>query len=156
MPALSPQVDRIGKPDSTSQKPRRRAFEQDSEEVRQWLEQRYPGIRDHAKRIGAEVFWADEMGARSDHAAGRSYGRRGQAPVIPGTGKRFGCNMISAITDRSHLVFMVFKGRFVSKVFIDFLNRFYKQVGRRVVVIVDSHPVHKSAEVRRWLEGANG
>jgi transposase len=140
----------------TSQKPRRRAFEQDSQEVRQWLEERYPSIRDHAKRVGAVIYWADEMGVRSDHAAGRSYGRRGHTPVIPGTGKRFGCNMISAITNRDHLVFMVFKGRFVSKVFIDFLNRLHKQVGARVVVILDSHPVHKSAEVRRWIKGTSG
>jgi transposase len=142
--------------DLTSQKPKRRAFEQDSEEVRRWLAERYPRIRAHAKRVGAEIYWADEMGVRSDHAAGRSYGRRGQTPVIPGTGKRFGCNMISAITNRDHLVFMVFKGRFVSKVFIDFLNRLRKQVGGRVVVILDSHPVHKSAEVRRWLKATNG
>jgi transposase len=140
----------------TSQKPRRRAFEQDSEEVRRWLTERYPSIKAHAKRVGAEIYWADEMGVRSDHAAGRSYGRRGKTPVIAGTGKRFGCNMISAITNRDHLVFMVFKGRFVSKVFIDFLTRLRKQVGGRVVVILDSHPVHKSAEVRRWLKATKG
>jgi transposase len=142
--------------DLTSQKPRRRAFEQDSEEVRQWLEERYPSIRDHAKRVRAEIYWADERRVRSDHAAGRSYGRRGQRPVIPGTEKRFGCNMISAITNRDHLLFMVFKGRFVSKVFIDFLNRIHKQVGGRVVVILDSPPVHTSAEVRRWIKATNG
>jgi transposase len=142
--------------DLTSQKPRRRAFEQDSEEVRRWLAERYPTIKAHAKRVGAEIYWADEMGVRSDHAAGRSYGRRGKTPVIAGTGKRFGCNMISAITNRDHLVFMVFKGRFVSKVFIEFLNRLRKQVGGRVVVILDSHPVHKSAEVRRWLKATHG
>jgi transposase len=140
----------------TSQKPVRRAFEQDSEQVRQWLEERYPSIRVHAKRVGAEIYWADEMGVRSDHAAGRSYGRRGQTPVIPGTGKRFGCSMISAITNRDHLVFMVFKGRFVSKVFISFLKRLQKQVQRRVAVILDSHPVHKSAEVRRWIKATKG
>jgi transposase len=44
----------------------------------------------------------------------------------------------------------------VSKVFIDFLNRLHKQVGGRVVVILDSHPVHKSAYVRRWMKGTNG
>jgi transposase len=142
--------------DLTSQKPRRRAFEQDSEEVRRWLTERYPGIKAHAKRVGAEIYWADEMGVRSDHAAGRSYGRRGQTPVIAGTGRRFGCNMLSAITNRDHLVFMVFKGRFVSKVFIDFLSRLHEQVGGRVVVILDSHPVHKSAEVRRWIKETNG
>lgn len=140
----------------TSQKPVRRAFEQDAEEVRRWLEQRYPSIRAHAKRVGAEIYWADEMGVRSDHVAGHSFGRRGQTPVVLGTGKRFGCNMVSAITNRDHQVFMVFKGRFVSRVFVDFLKRLQKQVGRRVVVILDSHPVHKSGEVRRWIKGTDG
>ena len=40
-----------------------------------------------------------------DHAAGRSYGRRGKTPVIPGTGKRFRCNMISVISNRGRLHF---------------------------------------------------
>jgi transposase len=140
----------------TSQKPTRRAFEQDQAEVRQWLRQRYPSIRAHAKRVGAEIYWADEMGVRSDHTSGRSYGRKGKTPVVEGTGKRFGCNMVSAITNRDHLVFMVFKGRFISKVFVDFLSRLQKQVGRRVVVILDSHPVHKSAYVRSWVEATDG
>ena len=140
----------------TCQKPVRRAFEQNIEQVRRWLEEQYPSIRAHAKRVGAEIYWVDEMGVRSDHAVGRSFGRRGQTPVIPGTGKRFGCNMVSAITNRDHLLFMVFKGRFVAKVFTNFLKRLQKQVGARVVVILDSHPVHKSAEVQRWIKATRG
>jgi hypothetical protein len=76
--------------------------------------------------------------------------------VIPGTGKRFGCNVVSAITNRGHLLFMVFKGRFLSRVFVTFLNRLRKQVSRRVFVIIDSHPVHKSAAVRRWVRETDG
>ena len=41
----------------------------------------------------AEIHWGDEMGMRSDHQAGRSDGLKEQTPVIPGTGRRFGCNM---------------------------------------------------------------
>ena len=140
----------------TCQKPVRRAFEQDTEKVRQWLEKEYPGIRAHAKRVGAEIYWADEMGMRSDHASGLTYGKRGQTPVVRGTGQRFGCNMVSAITNRGHLVFMVFKGRFISKVFVTFLRRLSKQVKHRVLVIVDSHPVHKSGVVRGWIKGSLG
>jgi transposase len=60
----------------TSQKPVRRAFEQDAEAVQRWLEEQYPSIRAHAKRVGAEISRADEKGVRSDHASGRSFGRR--------------------------------------------------------------------------------
>ena len=136
----------------TPQKPVRRAFEKSPEQVRHWLEQKYPAIRRQAKREGAEIYWGDEMGMRSDHAAGRSYGRRGQTPVIPGTGQRFGCNMISAITNRGRLNFMVFKKRFRVDVFMDFLKRLDRQTKRKAFLIVDRHPVHRSKKAKVWLK----
>jgi len=136
----------------TPQKPIRQAFEQKPEEVRRWLEEDYPSIRKQAKREKAEICWGDEMGLRSDHAAGRSYSRRGHTPVIPGTGKRFGCNMISSITNRGHLNFMVFNKKFQSDVFTNFLRRLVRQSNRKVFLIVDSHPVHHSKKVKKWLK----
>ena len=136
----------------TPQKPIRRAFEQKPEEVRRWLEEEYPEIRKQAKREKAEICWGDEMGLRSDHTVGRSYGRRGQTPIIPGTGQRFGCNMISSITNRGRLNFMVFKKRYRSDVFTEFLRRLVRQSNRKVFLIVDSHPVHRSRKIKKWLE----
>lgn len=135
----------------TPQKPVRRAYEQNPTVVRKWLESEYPAIRQQAKRESAEIRWGDEMGLRSDHQAGRSYGRRGQTPVIPGTGQRFGCSMISAITNRGRLAFMVFRQRFTARVFLLFLRRLIRQAGRKVFLIVDRHPVHKAGRVSRWL-----
>jgi transposase len=136
----------------TPQKPLRRAYERDPAAVRRWLEERYPAIHAHAKRENAEIHWGDEMGLRSDDQAGRSYGRKGVTPVIPGTGQRFGCNMISTVTNRGTLSFMVFTERFTSSVMVRFLKRLVRHAGRKVVLIVDGHPVHKSARVRRWLD----
>jgi len=136
----------------TPQKPVRQAFEKSPEAVRRWLEEEYPAIRKDAKREKAEIYWGDEMGLRSDHATGRSYGRRGQTPVIPGTGARFGCNMISAITNRGKLNFMVFKERFEAEVFKEFLGRLVRQSDNKVFIIVDRHPVHRSLKVKHWLE----
>jgi len=135
----------------TPQKPVRRAWEQNPKEVERWLKVEYPRVRAEAKAEKAEIHWGDEMGLRSDHQAGTSYGRRGVTPVIPGTGQRWRCNMISSITGRGRLRFMVFKKRFTSKVFIDFMRRLVRSVGRKVYLIVDGHPVHKSAETARWL-----
>jgi transposase len=136
----------------TPQKPIRRAFEQDPEKVRKWLQQEYPAIRRQAKREKALIYWGDEMGARSDHAAGRSFSRKGQTPVVPGTGQRFGCNMISAITNRGQLSFMVFKERFCIPVFWTFLKRLVRQTQRKIFLIVDGHPVHRSVKIRKWLK----
>jgi transposase len=140
----------------TSQKPVRRAFERDDAQVKKWLEEEYPGIRAQAKLDGAEIYWGDEMGVRSDHAAGRSFSKRGKTPVVAGTGRRFGCNMISAITNKGRLYFMVFKSRFVTAVFLQFMRRLRKQVRRKIYLIVDSHPVHRSVAVRKEVEAYRG
>ena len=136
----------------TPQKPARRAWEQNPKEVQHWLKVRYPEVRREAKAEGAEVHWGDEMGLRSDHQAGTTYGRKGRTPVIPGTGQRWRCNMISAVTNQGTLRFMVFKRRFRADVFIEFMRRLLRSAGRKVYLIVDAHPVHKSARVKRWLE----
>lgn len=136
----------------TPQKPVRQAFEQKPEEVQRWLERQYPAIRRRATREKAEIYGGDEMGLRSASAAGRSYGRRGKTPVIPGTGQRFGCNLISAISNRGRLYFMVFKNRFHEDVFLDFLGRLVRQVRRRIFLMVDAHPVHRSGKVEAWAQ----
>ncbi len=135
----------------TPQKPMRRAFEKNPEAAHRWLDEEYPAIRKQAKQEKADIYWGDEMGMRSDHTVGRSYGRRGQTPVIFGTGVRFGCNMISAITNKGQLNFMVFKQRFKADVFEEFLRRLVRQSERKVFIIVDGHPVHRSTKVKKWL-----
>ena len=139
----------------TPQKPMRRAYERDPAAVKRWLDEHYPAIARRAKREKAEIHWGDEMGLRSDHQTGRSYSKRGVTPVIPGTGRRFSCNMISTVTNRGTLAFMVFTERFTAPVMIKFLKRLTRHVGgagRKVFLILDGHPVHKAAKVRRWAE----
>jgi transposase len=137
----------------TPQKPLRRAYERDPVAVQRWLDEEYPAIERQAQAEKAEIHWGDQMGLRSDHQTGTSYGRRGQTPVIPGTGQRFRCNVMSTITNRGELSFMVFKQNFDAAVFIRFVRRLPRLRRRKVLLIVDRHPVHLSAEVKRWLAG---
>lgn len=136
----------------TPQKPVRRAFEQDPKAVENWLKVEYPRVRAEARREGAEIHWGDEMGLRSDHQAGQCWAPKGKTPVIPGTGQRFRCNMISSITNRGTLRFRVFHGSFTTDVFIDFLKRLIKSCKSKIFLIVDGHPVHRAKKVGRWLE----
>ena len=136
----------------TPQKPLTRAYERDEAAVRRWLEETYPAIRAEAAAGGAEIHWGDEMGLRSDHHAGRSYGRRGQTPIVPAIGQRFRCSVISSLTNRGRLAFMVFRDGFTAAVFLRFLRRLVRLVRRRVFLIVDRHPVHRAKRVTRWLD----
>jgi transposase len=137
----------------TPQKPVRRAYERDPVAVQAWLDNEYPAIQKRAKAEKAQILWGDEMGLRSDDTVGRTYSPRGQAPVVPATGRRFGCNMISAISNQGSLWFMVFSCRFNADVFIRFLKRLLKSTDKRkIVLIVDSHPGHKANKVTSWID----
>jgi transposase len=134
------------------QKPVRRAYERNDEAIERWLRAQYPALSRQAKRERAAIYWGDEMGLRSDHVAGSSYAPVGQTPVIRATGQRFGCNMISAITNKGALSFRVFSGKFGAGIFVDFMQRLLKQVRRRLYLIVDGHPAHKALLVRDFVK----
>ena len=139
------------------QKPVRRAYERNDEAIDRWLETDYPAIAAKAKLQRALIYWADECGVRSDDVRGRSFALKGQTPEIRTTGQRFGCNMISALSNRGTLAFQVFEGRFVTATFIDFLQRLVKHgKGRKIALIVDGHPVHKAALVKLWIAEQKG
>lgn len=132
------------------QKPVRRAYERNDAAIARWLKQEYPAIARQAKREHAAIYWGDEMGLRSDHVTGTSYAPVGHTPVIRATGQRFGCNMISAITNKGALAFMVFQGKFKASVFAEFMKRLLKQIDGRIYLIVDGHPVHRSGAATRF------
>lgn len=132
------------------QKPVRRAYERNEAAIARWLKQEYPMLARQAKREHAAIYWGDEMGLRSDHVTGTSYAPVGHTPVIRATGQRFGCNMISAITNKGALAFMVFQGKFKAPVFAEFMKRLLKQIDGRIYLIVDGHPVHRSGAATRF------
>jgi hypothetical protein len=68
------------------------------------------------------------MGVCSDHAAGRSIGKREKTPVVAGTGRLFGCSMISATTNRGRLYLMLFESCLVSSATVR--EEFEENVGK--------------------------
>lgn len=135
----------------TPQKPISKAFEQKPARVKKWLKDEFPAIKKRAVKEKAIIYFGDETGMRSDHQAGRSYAPKGQTPVIKRTGQRFSINMISAISNRGHLQFMIIDGRFNSAVFLVFLKRLIKYSRQKVYFITDGHPAHKTKQLNAWL-----
>ena len=86
----------------TCQKPLHRAQERDEALVEQWLKKDYPKIKALAQREKAEIFFGDAAHMRSDHHAGRTWGKRGETPIVETTGARHRMSLISAITARGH------------------------------------------------------
>lgn len=134
----------------TAQRPLWRAYQQDPAAVKQWLEKEYPAIPRRAKREGAQIFFTDGAGFRSDYHSGTTWGRQGQAPIVSSTGARFGINLISAVSAQGQLRFMVTKGRVTAAVFIEFLKWLLVNTTAPIFVIVDGHPTHRAKSVARF------
>jgi transposase len=140
----------------SAQRPLWRAYQQNPEAVGRWVAQEYPAIRRQAQRQGAQIFFADEAGVRSDFHSGTTWGRRGQTPVVSSTGARFGANLISAISAQGQLRFMVSKGRVTAAVFIGFLKRLLVNAAAPIFLIVDGHPTHRAKSVARFVAAQAG
>ena len=103
---------------------------------------RLPKIKALAQREKAEIFFGDAAHMRSDHHAGRTWGR-GANPHRRTTGARHRMSLISAITARGHMRFMIKeKGGVNAAVFIEFLKRLMAGAKRAIFLIVDRGPAH--------------
>ena len=140
----------------TCQKPLFRAFQQNRSLVEQWLRREFPRIRALARKQGATVFFEDEAGIRSDFHAGTTWAPRGCTPVVSVTGERFGLNMLSAISPKGELQFMVIEGTVNSDRFCEFLDRLVHNAEHPIFLIIDGHPSHRSKATRRFVESLNG
>ena len=136
----------------TCQRPLFRAYQQDPDAVNQWMKDEFPKIAAQAKAERASVFFADEAGIRSDYHTGTTWAPRGQTPKVPATGARFGLNMVSAITRKGEMRFMVTDKTVSADVFCEFIDRLIHKRRNRVYLIVDGHPVHRSAKVKNHID----
>jgi transposase len=141
----------------TCQKPLHRAIERDEGLVQKWLEKEYPKIKKMAQLQGAEIYFGDAAHIRSDHHAGRTWGKKGETPIVLSTGSRHGVSLISAITSRGKMRFMIKeKGSVNSDVFIGFLKRLMVGARKPIYLIVDGGTAHRSKKTKAFVKTLGG
>lgn len=133
------------------QKPLKRAYEQNPKAIRRWMQEEYPAILAQSHREKARIHWGDETGLSSEDHRGRGYAPKGRTPVVNVSAKRFSISMISALTNRGALRFMVYKGALRVDTFIKFLRRLKRDAPQKVFLIVDNLRVHHARKVRDWV-----
>ena len=136
----------------TPQKPTKRAYEQNPKLVAQWHETVYPEIQALAKQEKAEIHWGDETGIQNDAYNARGFAPKGKTPVVRINATKSRVNMISSITNRGKVRFMLYKENMTSQVLIRFMSRLVKGADRKVFLILDNLRVHHSKLVKAWLE----
>ncbi len=142
--------------DITPQKPLRRAYERDPKAIERWQREEFPMLRARARSVGADMFFLDEAGIRSDVALARTWGLRGRTPVIPASGKRQQVSAISAVTPRGAFWFDTFQGNLNANRFREFLIAFLRRRRHPVFLVVDGHPAHRAKLIASFVQEQRG
>jgi transposase len=140
----------------TCQRPLYRAIQKNESLVKEWLKKVFPSIKRRAQQVGADIFFGDAASIRSDHHSGKTWSIRGQTPVVLSSGSRFSFSLISAISRKGQMRFMVREGGVNSRVFILFLKRLLVGAKRKIFLIVDGGSAHKSKLTKAFVETLKG
>ena len=136
----------------SNQTPLFRAYQQNPEKVEKWLDEELPMILNEAEKEWRTVFYGDEAWFKSTNHKGKTRAKKWETPIVRATWARFGVNAISIISPRGELRFMVYDGSFTSDTLIIFLKRLVRGTDKKMSIILDGHPTHKTKKVKAYLE----
>lgn len=133
----------------SSQKPERRAREQDEEAVERWRRKDWPRIK-KARRGGRITVFLDESGFMLQPVLRRTWAPEGQTPILKCWDRRDRLSSISALTISSQrrrlgLYFDIQSENIHTDDVVRFLRALRRQMGRDMIVILDRLPAHRSA-----------
>lgn len=140
----------------TPQKPLQRAYQRDPEAIEQWRRERYPAIVRQAKDEGADIFFWDESGFRADAVHGKTWGVRGQTPVVERLGQRQSISAASAVNAKGAFWFCTYTGALNAELFVVLLRKMMRYRRRPVHLVLDGLPAHKKACVKKYVESTDG
>jgi transposase len=134
------------------QRPTKRAYKQDEKKVDAWLNEEFPGISERAETENAEIFFGDETGIQNTANYVKGYAPIGQTPIVRNEAKKMKINMLSAISKRGKLRFILYKDNMNSDKLIDFMRRLVRDTTKKVFLILDNLRVHHSKKVQNWVK----
>jgi transposase len=140
----------------TPQKPLQRAYQRDPQAVEAWRRERYPAIAQQARADGGEVFFWDESGFRADAVHGRTWGKKGQTPVVERPGQRQTISAASAVNAKGGFWYCTYEGGLTAELFVHLLRQLMRHRVRPVHLVVDGLPAHKTRLVKDYVASTEG
>jgi len=146
----------LAKLNLTPQKPLQRAYQRDPEAIERWQREIYPAIARQAKAEGGEVFFWDESGFRADAVHGRTWGLKGQTPVVERPGQRQTISAASAVNARGGFWYCTYEGGLTAALFVNLLRKMMRHRAKPVHLVVDGLPAHKTTAVKDYIQSTKG
>lgn len=138
----------------TPQQPIERAAQRNEVEIAHWRKEIWLEMTKKARLERRILVFVDESGFYLLPAAVRTYAPRGETPILRVFQTRDHLSVMSGITPHGWLFTMTRFDAMNGSDSIHFLKHLQSQTDRRLLVIWDGSPIHRSLEVRAFL--ANG
>jgi transposase len=138
----------------TPQRPIERATQRDEVEIARWREEIWLEMKKKARLERRILVFVDESGFYLLPAAVRTYAPRGKTPILRVFQTHDHLSVMSGITPDGGLFTMTRYDALNGSDSIHFLKHLHSQIDRKLLVIWDGSPIHRSKEVRTFL--ANG
>jgi transposase len=133
------------------QRPTKRVNKQAEKQLDAWLNEEFTGISERAKTENAEIFFGDETGVQNTANYAKGYAPVGKTPIVRVEAKKTKINMLSAISKRGKLRFVLYRDNMNADKLIDFMRRLVKGTNKKVFLVLDNLRVHHSKKVTAWL-----
>ena len=140
----------------TPQKPLRRADERDPLRIELWKGEEFPKLKKRARKHGAKIYFLDETGFSSEPNLRRTYGLKGETPVVKTSGQRQKVNVMSAVSMQGAFWCQVYTHTLKQGEFITFLKDFMTGQREKVFLVLDSHPAHIANSVKEYVKSTQG
>ena len=135
----------------TCQRPTKKSYFKDNVKVDRFMKEQYPAIAKQAKKESAEIYWGDETGIDNQEHYHRGFALKGMTPSINVDVKRARVNMMSAVTNKGSIRFMMFDKNMNQNRLIEFMRRLINDVSLKVYLILDNLRTHHGKKVQEWL-----
>jgi transposase len=140
----------------TPQIPITRAIQRDEAVIARWRTEVWPELRRQAAAERRTLVFVDESGFYLLPGVVRTYGPKGQTPVIGKRLTRDHLSVMVGLTPAGKLYTLVRQKSLSSSESVIFLKHLLVQTAKKLLVIWDGSPIHRWGEIREFLatEGA--
>jgi transposase len=140
----------------TPQVPITRAIQRDEEAIARWRVGPWPALKEKARREHRKLVFVDESGFYLLPGVVKTYGPRGQTPIVDEWQTRDHLSVMGGVTPQGKVYTLVRPQPLNGLHSIAFLVHLGRLAGDRLLVIWDGSPIHRRAEVSAFVAEARG
>jgi transposase len=140
----------------TPQVPITRAIQRDEGAIERWRVESWPALKEKARREHRRLVLVDESGFYLLPGVVKTYGPRGQTPVVDEWQTRDHLSVMGGVTPQGKVYALVRPQSLNGLHTIAFLVHLGRLAGDRLLVIWDGSPIHRRAEVSAFVAEARG